>query len=520
LMKKRSQRKKNKGSQKIASLIQDQGKEDVQENEVLQVSADIDKNKEGLKSLIKHSVDIIYYDFETFSGMKAMVAYVEGMVFKEMLDRDIIGQFLAECKAAGIKARELDAQRVKSIIHASNVDECRDLGKAADKMLDKNIVFFVNGIETSFIIPAPTQEKRAIEEPMSEVVARGPREGFMEVLSTNRMMIRKIIKNRNLVFEDLVMGRQTSTAVNIAYIDGIANPDILEELKKRLSKIDMGSILDTGYIEGLIKDAPWSPYNTVGYTERPDVVAGKLLEGRIAVLCDGSPTVLTIPYLFLENFQSSEDYYNHFMSASMWRTLRYFAFLVTLLTPGLYVALTTHHQAMIPTKLLLSFIAARSGVPFPTILEVMGMVAVFTMLKETGVRMPRTIGQTVSIVGALVLGQAVVQAHFISAPVVIVVAITGISSFFFYRLNTAVIFSRFMMTLLSALLGLYGLIFGIIILSLYLMSLRSFGIPYLGYIGSMSKYRIKDTIIRAPWWMMDYRPSAIAYKNLRRRRDV
>lgn len=511
----KDKKKKDIGGQSA----QEQKKADSALQEIDMVKPEVDANRKRLKELIKESPDVIYYNFTTFTGMKAMVVYIEGLIFKEMLDRDIIGKFLTECKSAKVVSEELDADRVKSLIHAADVDDTDNIGEAADKVLDKNVAMFVEGVPTALIIPAPTQDKRSIEEPAAEVVSRGPREGFVEVLSVNRMLIRKIIRNRNLVFEDMKLGRQTSTSISLVYIDGIYNADVLKELKTRLLKIDMGSILDSGYIQGLIKDNPYSPYETVGYTERPDVVAGKILEGRIGILVDGSPVVLTVPYLFLENFQASEDYYNNFLTATLLRTIRFLSFMVTILTPGLYVALTTHHQAMIPTKLLLSFISARQGVPFPVIVEVMGMIWVFSMLKETGVRMPRAIGQTISIVGALVLGQAVVQAKFISAPVVIIVAITGITSFFFYRLNSAVLVSRFMTTILSAFLGLYGLIFSVIILSMYLLSLRSFGIPYMGYIGTLDSQEMRDTLIRAPWWFMDLRPQALARHNIRRRQD-
>lgn len=480
------------------------------------VSAKLKENEERLEAIFKHSIDLVYYRFQSESGVSAMTAYIEGIINKDMLSRDIMSGFLSEMNRSEGKP---DVESLKKNLYVPSLQAEGKMEMVVEKILSNHVAFFMEGMEKALVIELPATDKRSIAEPQSEIVSRGPREGFVENISVNRMLIRRIVHNPDLVFEKLTLGKQTRTDINLIYIDGLYKPEILKEVKKRLNKIDIDAILDSGYIQGLIKDRSFSPYNTIGITERPDVVVGRLLEGRIAILCNGSPVVLTLPYLFLENFQASEDYYNSFVGASILRVLRYVAFIVTILTPGLYVALVTHHQAMLPTKLLFSFISAREGVPFPTIIEVIALIIVFELLKETGVRMPKAIGQTISIVGALVLGQAAVEARFVSAPVVIIVAITGIASFFFYQLNGAVIVTRFLITILSAFLGLYGTIFGLIIISLHLISLVSFGIPYMGYIGSLKYQEMKDTIIRGPWWLMNLRPRAISPRNTRRRRS-
>ena len=479
------------------------------------VSANLAENEERLKEIFKHSIDLVYYHFQSESGVDAMTVYIEGIINKDMLSRDIMTGFLSEMSRSD---RKTDVEALKKALYVPSLQVEEKLEMIVEKIVNNHVAFFVEGMEKALVIELPGTDKRSIEEPQGEIVSRGPREGFVENISVNRMLIRRIVRNPNLVFEKLIMGEQTRTDINLIYIDGLYNPKILEEVKKRLAKIDIDAILDSGYIQGLIKDSPVSPYNTIGVTERPDVVVGRLLEGRIAILCGGSPVVLTMPYLFLENFQASEDYYNSFIGTSLLRILRYIAFFVTILTPGLYVALATHHQAMLPTKLLFSFISAREGVPFPTIIEVIALIIVFELLKETGVRMPKSIGQTISIVGALVLGQAAVEARFASAPVVIIVAITGITSFFFYQLNGAIILSRFLVTILSALLGLYGTIFGLIIITLHMISLVSFGIPYMSYIGSLKYQEMKDTLIRGPWRLMDLRPRILSPFNTKRRR--
>lgn len=472
-------------------------------------------NEERLKGIFKNSVDIVFYHFQTEKGVKAMTVYIEGIINKDALGRDIMGGFLTELDQG---QNPPDLESVKAALFVPGLKIYDTVGETVKNILDNNVALFVEGVAKVLLIQIPSTDKRAIDEPQGEVVSRGPREGFVENISVNRMLIRRVIRNPNLVFESITLGKQTDTEINLIYIDGIHNPSILAEVKKRLEKIDIDAVLDSGYIQGLIKDGPFSPYNTIGYTERPDVVAGRLLEGRVGILCSGSPVVLTVPFLFLENFQSNEDYYNPFLGATLLRLLRYAAFVVTVLTPGLYVALATHHHAMIPTRLLFSFISARAGVPFPTIIEVIALMIAFELLKETGIRIPKAIGQSISIVGALVLGQAAVDARFVSAPVVIIVAVTGITSFFFHELNGAIILSRFLITILSAFLGLYGAIIGMIIISLHLISLSSFGIPYMGYIGSLKYQEMKDTVIRGPWWLMDFRPRLFSPNNQRRRR--
>ena len=348
--------------------------------------------------------------------------------------------------------------------------------------------------------------------------ARG--RAFVETLKTNRSMLRRKIQNPALVFEMLKLGEQTNSAVNIVYIDDIVNKRILAELKYRLNKIDLDAILDTGYIEELIRDEQFSPFNVIGYTERPDILAAKLLEGRIAILCDGSPVAITVPYLFIETLQANEDYYTSFFTASINRMIRFTAFFLTVFVPGFYVALVTHHHEIIPFKLLFSIIAARVGVPFPSIIEILGMILLFELLRESGLRLPKGLGQTVSIVGALVLGQAAVEAKIISAPVVIIIAITAITSFIFYRINGAVMITRFIITLLGAMFGLYGVILGLIGIFIHLYSLRSFGIPYMSYIGSTKGQELKDTLVRAPWWYMYLRPKLISTRNYIRKGRV
>lgn len=479
-----------------------------------------EKNKDMLKQLIKASLDIVYYDFETPDKKRFLVVFMDDIINKEILDRDVIGALISGTLAQPESQENISVEYLKSLIHFSNIDTSDSFEEIVTKILAGGVIIFADGLKCALTLPSQGWQQRSIVEPEAEIITKGPREGFVETLKTNRSMIRRKLQNPNLLFEELNLGTETNTSVNLVYIDDIVNHQILEMLKNRLQKIELDAILDATYVEEIIRDEQMSPFNTIGYTERPDVVVAKLLEGRIAIMFDGTPVVLTLPFLFVENLQINEDYYTNYFVASINRIIRYISFLLTVFVPGLYVALVTYHHEIIPQKLLFSLIASRIGVPFPTIIEVIVMIIVFELLRESGLRLPKSLGQTVSIVGALVLGQAAVEAKFISAPVVIVIAITAITSFIFYQINGAVIIIRFIVMIMGALFGLYGVIFGLIGMFIHLYGLQSFGIPYMSYIGSTKEQELKDTIVRAPWWYMVLRPKLISTRNFIRKGRV
>jgi len=322
-----------------------------------------------------------------------------------------------------------------------------------------------------------------------------------------------------LKFEFRTFGVRTRTKVCICYIKGIVQESILAELKKRMNSIDIDGILDAQYVREFITDAPLSIFNTTYRTERPDTVAGKLLEGRIALLFDGTPVALTLPCLFIENIQSNEDYALQFQASTFNRILRIIALFIATCLPGIYLSLITHHQEIIPTALLTSIYGARQGVPFPSVIELLGLIIVFDIIREAGTRMPSTIGQAFSIVGALVLGQAAVDAKFISAPIVIIVAFAGITSMMLPKMINTIIIARIILILASALLGLYGFLFLFTGITVHAFSLHSFGVPHMSYIMTFEKEDLKDTTIRMPWWFMNYRPRMIAKDRKRKTKE-
>jgi spore germination protein KA len=376
-------------------------------------------------------------------------------------------------------------------------------------VLNGEVVIMVDGFMEALTLEIGLPPQRAISEPSTQTIIRGPKEGFVEGLPVNIQLVRKRLKNPRLRFEIFQIGSDSKTNVALGYINDIANEDLLCEVRERLNKVDVGALLDSGNVEEFIADKSLTPFPLVYNTERPDSICGHLLEGKMAIFVDGSPFVLTVPTLFVDFFQASEDYYQPFIMASFVRMVRYSSFMIALLLPSLYVAISTFHHELMPTQLLISIQAQREGVPFPAVIEIMIMELSFEVLREAGVRMPRVVGQTVSIVGALVIGQAAVEAGLVSSVLVIVVAFTAIASFVspIYNFSIATRLLRFVVIISASFMGLYGVLLFLIMMVIHLVSLRSFGIPYLSPVAPFRPKDQDDVFVRLPIWMNKKRPS-------------
>jgi spore germination protein KA len=376
-------------------------------------------------------------------------------------------------------------------------------------LLSGDIVVLVNGCAGSIIGNLKGGERRPVTEPETEVNIRGPKDSFNESIGTNVSLIRRRLKSPNLWLESMQIGNISQTTVSIMYLKGIAEDRLVEEVRRRLKDIRIDAILESGYVEDLIQDQTFTPFPTVYNTERPDVVAGNLLEGRIAVLVDGTPNTLILPTTFSQFFKAAEDYYQRVEFTVFMRLIRYFGFFVVMLLPSMYIAVSTHHHEMIPTPLAINLLAQREGVPFPVFFEAFLMEAAFELMREAGTRMPRAVGQAVSTVGAIVLGQAAVEAGIVTAMMVIVVSFTGIASFTMpgFTLTTSARLIRFPMMIAASTLGFYGIFICTIVLVAHLTSLRSFGIPYLSPFAPFGFKHQKDTIWRSPFKTPTTRPS-------------
>jgi len=416
-------------------------------------------------------------------------------------------------------SKDLSKDKIASMLRISNIVEYEDMTQVISDILLGNAGIFVEGLEYAFSVDVKGWGTRAISVPESEAVVRGSKEGFVEGININIMLLRKRIRNPNLVFESMKIGRQTHTPISICYIDGIVNKAILEEVRNRLKKIDTDAILESGYIEQYIEDNPSSPFSTIGNTQKPDIVAAKILEGRVAIICDGTPHVLTIPYLFVEGLQTSEDYYGRPFYASMLRIFRIMALFFAMVFPAFYVALVTFHQDMIPTVLIISMIGSHESIPFPAFVEALIMLLAFEFLRESGTRLPRAIGSAISIVGALILGEAAVNAGFVSPDLVIIIAFTAVSTFIVPSFADAISFYRIILLVAAALMGLSGVAITCFMILMHMVSLRSFGVPFMSPLTPTDPSGLKDTIIRFPLWSMKKRPASISQENIIRQND-
>lgn len=486
------------------------------------LSRAINDNIAVLKGYLGKSDDVVFREF--YFGInyktKALISFVDGLGDKNLIIEDVLKSLTVDMHITdpeGQLSKNNTFDGLKN--HILNIIEAKDIksiNEAIEGILSGDSVLLIDGSITGLAVSSKGAEKRSVTEPQTEVVVRGSREAFVETMRINTSMLRRIIKNPNLVFETLVVGKQTHTDICIAYIDSIVNMKIVEEVKRRITRIDIDAILESGYIEQLIDDNPFSPFSTIGNSERPDKVAGKMLEGRVAILCNGTPIVLTVPYTFTEAIQVPEDYYSRPLLTNLIRLLRLLSLFLTLLLPAVYIALTTFHQEMLPTVLLITFASAREGIPFPVIVETLLAEIIFQLIRESGIRMPRAVGGAVNIVGTLVIGEAAVNAGIIGAPMVIITALSGITSFILPAIYDGIVIFKLMLVLLSSAFGLYGILIGLLCMLAHMCSLRSFGTSYMVPFAPVIWSDLKDSILRAPLWLMNTRPKGIAWRASKR----
>jgi len=477
----------------------------------------LEANRKRFEHVFHDCSDVVFRDVEPIPGARGLLLYTEGIVETKDINDHLLHPLMhlfrtkdgAELDLASLELSWLSVPQMKKV---------RTVEDAAFEVLNASVVFLLDGSAHALSMNLRGGTRRGVEESTTETVVRGPKEGFTESLRVNTALVRFKIKTPDLKTVSMTKGVRTQTAVVVSYIEGLADPAVVEEAIRRIDAIDIDGVLESGYIEELIEDNPYSPFPQLQYTERPDTVAAQLLEGRVAIFVDGTPFVLVAPTTLWQMLQASEDYYERYFIANLIRWLRYIFVFVALYLPALYIAVTTFHQDMLPSTLILSIAAAREAIPFPAIIEVLIMELSFETLREAGIRLPKTIGQAVSILGALVVGQAAVEAGIVSAPIVIVVSATGIASFAIPRFNLAITIRllRFPMIVLAAGFGLFGLIIGSVWLLAHLTRLRSFGVPYLSGITPYRRDEMKDILVRAPWWRMALRPLSIGGRDRRR----
>ncbi|USK26910.1 spore germination protein [Bacillus sp. CMF21] len=485
----------------------------------------LNENIQHVKQLLGNSSDLVIREIQIGKGrlIKACLFYTDGLVDTNSIQNFIMKSLMLDDQDLLLSTEQNIVQVLKDrILTVGDIQDVTEYSSLMNSLLSGDVILLVDGYSQGFEICMRGGKDRGVMESTTETVVRGPKEGFTENLRTNTALIRRKIKTPHLWLESKKIGRETVTDVAIMYIDGIANDKVVKEVHRRLDRIEIDGILESGYIEELIQDEALSPFPTVYYSERPDKIAAELLEGKVAILVDGTPIVLVVPALFVSFIQAAEDYYQRADISTLIRLLRFFSLFIALLGPSLYIAITTFHQEMLPTGLLINLAAQREGVPFPAFIEALMMETAFEILREASLRMPKAIAQAISIVGTLVIGTAAVQAGIVSAAMVIVVAITAISSFVLpsFAMSMSIRMLRFPMMALAASFGLFGILIGFIALILHLCSLRSFGVPYMSPFGPFIKEDIHDTIIRVPRGRMFFRPRLISQKNIRREQTL
>lgn len=501
------------GFRKLAKTPPQRSSEASSWSETRSLSASLEKNKRIIREIFDRSDDLVIREVTIGNNYSAnvLIVYLDPLVKNDLLQRGLVSALVNadQVPAGGVTTSWLK----EKVIPAGDIWDknlWRDIGNDIAK---GRVAVFVEGQSQALLLKITEDNHRPISQPTAETVVRGPSDAFNEDLRTNIALLRKRLNTTRLAVEKLEVGRITRTEIRLVYLKGFVPEDLIREIKSRIQQVEIDGFTGSGKLESYITDSPLSPFNVIEPTERPDRLASNLMEGRTALLVDTTPVALIFPFTLAGQLQSSEDYYNRFWFSSFIRLLRWMALLAALILPSFYIAVTTFHHELIPTPLLLSILASREGIPFPGFLEALMMELTFEILREAGVRLPRPFGQTISIVGAIVIGQAAVVASLVSPVMVVVVAATAIASYTIpsFALSNTIRVLRFPFMIAAAFMGLFGIIAGFSLMTFHLCSLRSFGVPFLSPLAPLSINDLKDTFIRVPNWMMTQRPRLTGY---------
>lgn len=464
------------------------------------ISITLSENLVDLYTLFTHTPDLIvrHLDIQT-SGEKAILIYLAGLTNSDAIHDHILRPLIYGDEDKGSPNLPV------SIGHVESSNDWKEL---ENSILQGKSVLLVEGRDNAMIFDTQGWPQRAIEDPQLEASLKGAHQGFGETGSANIALIRRYIPSRELKIKEATVGRRGKCKVSILYLEDVAHPEVLQELEDRIRQLDVDTILNAGELEEFIEDNSYSPFPQFIATERPDAAASHILQGRFAVMVDGSPAVLIAPVTLVAFFQNVDDYGSRLLTANFIRLLRLLAFFMAIFLPALYISLISFNYELIPVKLLLNIGKYRAEVPFPPLIEALIMELALEMLREAGVRLPAPIGQTVGIVGAIVIGQAAVQAGIVSNMMIIVVASTAIASFIIpnHDMSAAIRILRFPMMLIASLFGIVGIVVGLITLIGHLISLESLGTPYSSPFAPVYFSDWKDSFFRVPLWKMKHRP--------------
>lgn len=498
------------------------------ENEVeLPIFENLDKNIDALESIFADWGDIVKKKFvlERNEGfLSVYILYIDGLTDNEMVERTITRPFLFEgrkayleqCKGEQSRKRlQADETMFQALFYrqseAVDLTEKTDMMQVLDGVLKGDTAIFVDGVKKAMLLSTKKLPTRAVSFPQKEAGLKGPRDSFLENFRINTALLRRRIKDPKMKLKQGFVGQRSRTIYGLMYMEDLVYPSLLEEIEEKLHNFEIDGIFDSGMLVHLLEEKWYSPFPQVQTTERPDKAASAIMEGRVVLVVDNSSEVIILPTTFNTFFQAADDYYNRFVVGSFARCLRYLAAFITVLLPGLYIAVTCYYPQVLPTDFLLAIAGARNDVTFPIVVEVLLMELLFELLREAGIRLPGQMGNTIGVVGGLIVGQAAVEASLVSTIVVIVVALTAIASFAIPNEDFSSTFRllKFAMIILGAVWGLYGIMLGILVLIIHLAKLESFGIPYMMPMvsGSIDKdVEFQDFVVRKPIFTMQERP--------------
>ncbi len=470
----------------------------------MKLYSSIEQNLKELKQKLV-SDDITFLDL-TIGEKSAVLIFVNDLVNKDMLG-ELILRPLSNCK------NNIDENELFDVFLSPEKTKLYTFDDLYKDLLMGNAILIYQGSNVCLSFGLKHFEKRAITEPPTSTVIKGPREGFVESLPVNISMMRRKLKSKDLIFENMTVGKYSATSIAICYVKGIANKNLVEKVKKRLENIEIDAVLDSSYISKFLNEHSFSMFKQIGNTEKPDILAGKILEGRVAVFVDGSPIALTVPYLLIEDFQSASDYYNSSYSAIVARYIRVFSVALALFLPALYVAAELFHLQLIPLSFLLTIVNSIKGIPLSPSYEMFFTLLIFEILNEASVRMPKYVGMVVSIVGGLVLGETAVNAGIISAPALMIVALSGICLYTVPELEQIFSILRILFLLVAGTLGLYGILVFVALLTVYLISFESYSTPLCAPYSPLIIQDMKDGLYKGFLQEMDKRPISLKNKN-------
>ncbi len=477
---------------------------------------EIKKRIEYFKKLFSDTTDLASREIKTKDGDTVGILWIENVIDQLLLTQGVIKPLQNFSKSGN---DDVVKQATEKFVAFSKVNEPKDEQTMIENILNGFVAILFENTEKVLVVECASWKVRVPAEPPTSAVTEGPREGFVEDFITNLALIRKRLKTPNLKVDKMKIGRETNSQVRLIYLKNVADPQIVSKIKKKLNRIDIDGIVDSHYLAEFLTTSKHSIFKQIGSTEKPDVAVAKILEGRVAILVDGSPIVLTVPYILLEDLQSSNDYYTTPARATILRYLRLTAAIIGIMLPGLYVALLTFHIKAIPIKLLITIANSIQGIPLPPLLEILFIIFLFEVLYEASLRMPRYMGLALSVVGALILGDTAVKAGLVSSPAVLIVAITGVMSYTLPEQSTQISMLRLIFTVIGGVLGVFGIIVGTFFLIGYLVNMDSYGSPYLAPFAPYIKSDMKDSLKRQSIMQMKKRPKSIHTDNARRQKD-